>query len=102
MAAKVGIGILGSGKGSNCGAILQKIRAGELAAHAKLVISDVFDAPILEIARQFGIPNSYLPPGDLRTRLSPESELQLVHMLRSAAVEFVVLAGFMRVLKQPM
>jgi len=96
------IGILGSGKGSNCRAILQRIRSGDLAAEPRLVISDVLDAPILEIAREFGVPNAYLPPGRFRTRLEPETEEQLVKMLHDANVELVVLAGFMRVLHEPM
>jgi phosphoribosylglycinamide formyltransferase 1 len=96
------IGILGSGRGSNCRAILQSIRDGKLNAKATVVISDVLDAPILEIAREFGVENAYLPPGHFRTRLEPKVEAQLVKMLQDAGVEVVVLAGFMRVLKEPM
>jgi len=96
------IGILGSGKGSNCRTILERIRSGELAAETRLVVSDVFDAPILDLAREFGVANAYLPPGRFRTRLEPETEEQLVKMLRDAGVELVVLAGFMRVLHEPM
>ena len=98
----VNIGILGSGKGSNCRAILQSIREGKLHAAARVVISDVLEAPILEIAGEFGVPNAYLPPGRFRTRLEPFVEEQLVEMLRNAGAEIVVLAGFMRVLKEPM
>ena len=96
------IGILGSGKGSNCRAILERIRSGDLAAEARLVVSDVLEAPILDMARQFGVANAYLPPGRFRTRLEPEIEAQLVQMLRDFGVELVVLAGFMRVLHEPM
>ena len=96
------IGILGSGKGSNCRAILERIRAGTLPADARLVVSDIFDAGILDIAREFGVPNAFIPPGSFRTRLEPENEAALVKMLREAGVELVVLAGFMRVLKTPM
>ena len=96
------IGILGSGKGSNCRAILERIRSGDLAAEVRVVISDVVDAPILDIAREFGVANAYLPPGRFRTRLEPEAEEELVKMLREAGVEVVVLAGFMRVLHEPM
>ena len=95
----LGLGILGSGKGSNCRAILESIRAGTLPARANVVISDVLDAPILDIAREFSVPNAYLPPGQFRTRLEPNIEAELVQMLRDAGVELVVLAGFMRVLK---
>ena len=96
------IGVLGSGKGSNCRVILERIRSGDLHAKARLVVSDVLDAPILDIAREFDVANAYLPPGRFRTRLEPAIEEQLVKMLRDAGVELVVLAGFMRVLHEPM
>ena len=96
------IGILGSGKGSNCQAILERIRSGDLAAEARVVISDVLDAPILEIAREFSVANAYLAPGQFRTRLEPEAENGLVNMLREAGVDLVILVGFMRVLHAPM
>src|SRR4051812_49043184 len=99
---KLGLGILGSGTGSNCRAILEEIYAGRLAAEARLIVADVFDAGILDIAREFGVPNVYLPPGKFRTRLEPNVEMELVRLLREAGVELVVLAGFMRVLKEPM
>jgi phosphoribosylglycinamide formyltransferase 1 len=98
----VRLGILGSGKGSNCRAILESIRSGALAAEVRVVISDVFDAPILDIAREFSIPNAYLPTGGFRTRLEPQAEVDLVRLLHDAGVELVALAGFMRVLKAPM
>ena len=69
------LGILGSGKGSNCRAILEQIHAGKLAAEARVVVSDIFDAGILEIAREFRVPNAYLPPGHFRTRLEPLVEM---------------------------
>ena len=96
------LGILGSGKGTNCRAILERICSGFLPAEARVVISDVLDAPILDIAREFSIPNAHLPPGRFRTRLEPDAEMELVRMLRDAGVELVILAGFMRVLKSPM
>ena len=99
---RVPVGILGSGKGSNCRAILESIKSGALAAEVRVVISDVFDAPILDIAREFSVPNAYLPPGRFHTRLEPQAEADLLRMLREAGVELVVLAGFMRILKSPM
>jgi phosphoribosylglycinamide formyltransferase-1 len=95
------LGILGSGKGTNCRAILERIRSGDLYAEARVVISDVFDAPILDIAREFAVPNAFLPPGRFKTRLEPQTEAELVRMLREAEVDLVILAGFMRVLKEP-
>jgi phosphoribosylglycinamide formyltransferase-1 len=99
---KLALGILGSGKGSNCRAVLEQIRAGNLEAEARIVVSDVFDAGILDIAREFGVPNVFLPPGKFRTRLDPNVEMELVRQLKEAGVELVILAGFMRLLKEPM
>jgi phosphoribosylglycinamide formyltransferase-1 len=96
------IAILGSGKGSNCRAILERIRSGDLTAEVRVVISDVLDAPILDIAREFSIANAYQPPGQFRTRLQLQAEEELVEILRQAGVHLVVLAGFMRVLHAPM
>ena len=96
------LGILGSGKGSNCRAILERIRDGALAAEARVVVSDVADAAILDIAREFGVPQVHIAPGKFRTILEPAAEQELVRALQAAEVELVVLAGFMRVLKTPM
>jgi phosphoribosylglycinamide formyltransferase-1 len=99
---RLALGILGSGKGSNCHAILEQIRFGRLRADCRIVLSDVEDAGILAIAREFGVPGIFFPPGRFRTKLEPEAEERLVSLLRDAGVELVVLAGFMRVLKAPM
>src|SRR5204862_7649189 len=90
------LGILGSAKGSTCRAILESIRSGALPAEARVVMSDVLDAPILEIAREFSIPNAYLPPGQFRTRLEPNVEAERAHMPRDAEVELVDRSGVMR------
>lgn len=96
------LGVLGSGKGSNFRAIMEAIRAGSLEAEVRIVISDVENAGILKLAEGFGIPSRYIPPGKFRTKLEPEIESRIVGMLENAEVELVVLAGFMRVLKQEM
>lgn len=96
------LGIIGSGKGSNAATILREIGAGRLVARAGVIISDVADAGILELARAHGVPAVYLPPGKFKTKLEPGIEAQLVTILRDHGVDLVVLAGFMRLLKQPM
>jgi len=98
----IALAILGSGKGSNCRAILEQIHEGNLAADCRIVISDVTDAGILKIAEEFHVPAKYFFPGQFRTKLQPEREEELVQLLCDAGVELVVLAGFMRVLKAPM
>jgi phosphoribosylglycinamide formyltransferase-1 len=93
------IGVLGSGKGSNFVAIAEGMAAGRVPAEAALVISDLPEAGILREARARGIPAEYIPPGKFRTKLDEETEAIYVRWLQEARVDLVVLAGFMRVLK---
>lgn len=102
MATPLRLGILGSGKGSNFRAIADAIAAGELSADVRLVLSDVENAGILTLAKERGYPAQFLPPGRFRTKLEPEVEQQLVSLLQAAGVEWVVLAGWMRMVKSPL
>lgn len=94
------IGVLGSGKGTNLQAIIDAVENGTLQVKIALVISDVESAFILERARRHGIPARYIAPGKFKTKLEPEVEKQYVNALKEAGVELVVLAGFMRILKE--
>ena len=96
------LGVLGSGKGSNFRAILQAIQDGRLNASVALVCSDVPDAGILQLARAAGLETRTIEEHSFKTRLSPECEEKLVTQLRDAKVDLVVLAGYMRMLKNPM
>jgi phosphoribosylglycinamide formyltransferase 1 len=93
------VGVLGSGKGSNFAAIAQAAAAGQIAAKVVLVLSDVEEAGILQLARALGVPGRYLPPGKFRTKLEDDAEQAYVAALREARVDLVVLAGFMRIVK---
>ncbi|MDD2706682.1 MAG: phosphoribosylglycinamide formyltransferase [Verrucomicrobiae bacterium] len=95
------IGVLGSGKGSNFGAIAKAAAAGNLPVEIGIVLADVENAGILGLAQQHGIPNRFVPPGKYRTKLDPAAEQEYIRLLREARVDMVVLAGFMRMLKQP-
>jgi len=94
------IGVLGSGKGSNLQSIIDNVAAGKIPARIACVISDVTDAYILERARNHGIEAIYLPPGRYKTRLDKEAETKYVKCLKDRGAELVVLAGFMRMLKE--
>jgi phosphoribosylglycinamide formyltransferase 1 len=94
------IGVLGSGKGSNFVAIADACAAGAVPAEVALVLSDVAEAGILERARERAIPAQYLSPGKFRTKLDEETERNYIQALQAASVDLVVLAGFMRVLKE--
>jgi len=96
------LGILGSGKGSNFRALVEASRQQELNYTPVLVISDVADAGILKIAEEFHISARFLEPGPFKTKFSEEAEQQLVELLQEAKIDFLALAGFMRVIKQPL
>jgi len=100
--AELRIGVLGSGSGSNCEAILKACASGRIPAKVALVLSDVRDALILERAHRYGIKAEFLGASQLKTKLEPALEEKALRMLLDAGVRFVALAGFMRVLKSPM
>jgi phosphoribosylglycinamide formyltransferase 1 len=93
------LGILGSGKGSNCAAIADACAAGTLPARVAIVISDVEDSGILRQSRHRGLDCLHIPPGKFRTKLDEPAEAAFIAALRMAQVDLVVLAGFMRILK---
>jgi phosphoribosylglycinamide formyltransferase-1 len=96
------IGVLGSGNGSNCEAILQACDSGKIPGRVAVVLSDVADAPILERARKRGIAAQFIGPSGFKTKLESELEERAVELLRDAGVQLVALAGYMRVVKSPL
>lgn len=96
---KLRLGILGSGQGSNFGAIADACLAGKIPAEAAIVLSDVENAGILERARQRNIPAKFISPGKFRTKLDDDAERAYIEALREARVDLIALAGFMRILK---
>lgn len=100
--ATLKLGILGSGKGSNFRAIAEAIDRGEIDAEVVIVLSDVENAGILDLARERGIRAEYVAPGRFKTKLEPEAEMRFVELLREAGAELIVLAGYMRIIKEPL
>lgn len=96
------LAILGSGKGSNFEALADAVADGRLPGRIVLVLSDVPDAGILARAAARGLPAEHLPPGPFRTKLDEGAEARYVAALRGAGADWVLLAGFMRVLKAPL
>ena len=97
--AKLNLGVLGSGAGSNMQSIVDAIAAGTLDAEVKIVLADVADAKILDRARRHGIPCQYLDCSPWKTKLEGRAEEECIRILREAGVDTVVLAGFMRIVK---
>ena len=97
--AKLNLGVLGSGAGSNMQSIVDAIAAGTLDAEVRLVLADVADAKILDRARRHSIPCRYLDCAPWKTKLEGAAEDECIRLLREAGVDTVVLAGFMRIVK---
>jgi len=95
---RIPVGILVSGRGSNMQALLAAAEADDYPARVALVLSDVKDAPALDHARRAGVEALHIPPGRKGARLAPETEEEMVALLRSRGVTIVALAGFMRIL----
>ena len=96
------LGVLGSGRGSNFVALAAAVAEGKVAAEFVVVGSDQADAKILEEAKQRGIPTVVCPKGKYRTKLEEEIEEGLAEQMVKAGVELLILAGYMRVVKEPL
>ncbi|MEC5126071.1 phosphoribosylglycinamide formyltransferase [Verrucomicrobiales bacterium BCK34] len=101
--AKGRIAILGSGRGSNARAILEAIKTGQLSAEVALILTDQPAAGILDIASEYNVPSLVVDPGDRkRGHLSDEAIQLITDRLCEAGVEWVILAGFMKIVRDPL
>lgn len=89
------LGILLSGRGSNFLALQTAIDRGELPARIALVVSNLPEAPGLAWARELGLPAIAIPHQGARRQ---EHEERVLAALREARVDWVCLAGYMRLL----
>lgn len=96
------LAVLGSGSGSNCQSIFNAIDDGRLDAEVVVVLSDHADAYILERARRRGVPAEYMDCGGFRNKFPLEVQEAVAERLKALKVDIVCLAGFMRLVKEPM
>jgi len=86
------IGFLASGNGSSARAIVDAIRAGDLAAEAALMVSNRRESAALAWARELGLPALCIP-----TAADPAAaDERLAEALTDAGVDLVVLSGYLR------
>ncbi len=93
------LAIFGSGSGTNCQAIIDAVEAGRLNAEIKCVLADNEGAYILERARKHNIPAIYIDCAPFKTKLEGAAEARVLETLKEHDVNFIALAGFMRVIK---
>ena len=101
-ASPIRVAVLGSGSGTNCQSILDAIENGKLQATVVGVITDVQDAGILARASKHNVPALHIPVPNSRTRLDGEPEQAYITQLQDWQTDYVVLAGFMRIIKLAM
>jgi phosphoribosylglycinamide formyltransferase 1 len=89
------LGVLVSGGGTNLGAILAAVASGQLDAEVRVVISNKPEAGGLERARAAGVEAVAIPHKSFPSREAFDAAV--VESLRAHGVEWIVLAGFMRV-----
>ncbi len=88
------LGILASRNGSNFEAVAQAIKNGQLNAQIQVLIYNNPDAYAAVRAAKWGVPAVLLNHRDYKSR--EELDEQIVQTLRQYDVEWVVMAGWMR------
>lgn len=94
--ARLNVGVLISGRGSNLQALIDACGAPDFPARLALVVSNRADAKGLDRAAAAGIETAVIPHRDYADRAQFDAAVD--GRLRAAGVEFVCLAGFMRLL----
>ncbi|HSM50860.1 MAG TPA: phosphoribosylglycinamide formyltransferase [Thermoanaerobaculia bacterium] len=92
------VGVLLSGRGSNFLALHAAMERGEVPARVALVVSNVAGAPGLARARELGLDAVALPHRGYADR--ERHEEAVLAALGAAGVEWVCLAGYMRLLSR--
>jgi phosphoribosylglycinamide formyltransferase 1 len=93
--ARKRVAVLISGRGSNMVSLIEAAKAKDYPAEIALVVSNRPDAAGLELARKAGVPTlvvDHRPHGKDRAAF----EHMLQHALDENSIEFICLAGFMR------
>ena len=94
------IGVLVSGSGTNLQALIDRIADGSLAAQIVLVVSSRPDAYGIERAERAGIPTMVLSRADYADPLAADE--RIAQALRAAGAEYVIMAGYMRMVREPL
>ena len=90
------IAVFASGNGSNLGALIRAVQSGELHAQIKLVVSDNPEAYCLERARKARLSCFTFYPRKYPDKATYEG--LILRQLRELNVEYIVLAGYMRLI----
>src|SRR3954469_8944766 len=90
------IAVFASGNGSNFQSVADAIKAGKLNAEIGLVVCDKEGAFVLERAKQENVEVFCFSPKSYPNKEAFETEI--LEKLREYEIEFIVLAGYMRLI----
>ena len=88
--------VFASGNGGNLQAIIDAVRNKKIKAQLSLVFSDKPHSLALTRAQKAKIETSHLSPHDYASR--KEFDQAILHILKEHHIDFIVLAGYMRLL----
>lgn len=88
--------VFASGSGSNFQAIQDGVNKGKLDGQVVLVVTDKPGAYVVERAKKEGIETLIIQPSSFTTKEAYESEI--LNRLNELEVEWIVLAGYMRLI----
>jgi phosphoribosylglycinamide formyltransferase-1 len=94
----VRIAVFASGSGSNLQALAEAVRDGRIAASIELVVCDKPSAYVLQRARAFGIDTYVFRPKEYSSREAYEE--QILGELRKRGIDWIVMAGYMRLVSR--
>ena len=89
------LAVFASGTGTNFVAIAQACASGVLDARVAVMVCDKPGAPVIERAREFGIPSFVFNPKEYSGKAAYEAEI--VKLLDAEKIDLVCLAGYMRI-----
>lgn len=99
-AAPLKIGVLVSGSGTNLQAIIDRIADGSLNAEVALVVSSRPGVRGIERAQAAGLPVLVMEKSEYA---EPEAaDAKIASALKEAGCEYVIMAGYMRMVRKPL
>lgn len=98
---KLRIGVMGSGEGSNLKSLVDAIANGQLDAEIACTITDQPESGFHALAKQAGLTAQVVDAGPNPRRFPDHAQKEVCEHLQRADVDVVVLAGFMRLIREP-
>ncbi|WP_394219507.1 phosphoribosylglycinamide formyltransferase [Halobacillus trueperi] len=92
----INIAVFASGTGSNFDAIVSKVESGELEANIALLVCDRIGAPVIEKAQKHEIDTVVYRAKSFEDKAAYEQAV--LEDCRQRGIEFIVLAGYMRLI----